>query len=193
MNEKDAEAQTEFLLAAIEDARDVIRAIDTKVAALFFGLSIPLSKLNSIWAISQSGLERTSGIAHLAVAVLIALFSLAWLVSLYASLQTLLHIDDPSAHVAGEKPTGIFYSAGIFRASWRDALFSRRQSVRVEFSRFFGALPSTQEAARKELAFELLKLVYVRTLKMKRASVAYYSFYLWLVSGGLIWAVQLGL
>lgn len=191
LDEKAEEAQTEFLTAAIDDTRDVIRAIDTKVGALFFGLSIPLSKLAAIWVISKAVLQGSHGVVRFAAAALIGVFAVSWLVSLLASLRAIFHVDNPAGHVAGEKPSGVFYSANLFPASWRDAFFPRRVSSRVDFGKFFADLPQTHEAARKELAFEFMKLVYIRTIKMKRAKLAFYSFYVWMVSGALIWLVQL--
>ena len=61
----------------------------------------------------------------------------------------------------------------------------------MDFGKFFAGLPQTGEAARKELAYEFMKLVYIRTIKMKRAKIAYHAFYVWMVSGGLIWLAQL--
>jgi hypothetical protein len=191
LDEKAEEAQAGFLIAAIEDTRDVIRVIDTKIGALFFGLSIPLSKLAAIWVITKDVLERSSGAGRLAAVALVVVFAVSWAISLLASLRAIFHVDNPAEHVAGEKPAGVFYSANLFPASWRDAFFPRRVRSRVEFATFFAGLPQTSEAARKELTFEFMKLVYIRTIKMRRAKLAFYAFYVWMVSGGLIWLVQL--
>lgn len=191
MTEQAEEAQTEFLTAAIEDTQDVIRVIDTKVGALFFGLSIPLSKLEAIWLISKQVLEGAAGIGSGVVWALLGIFTVTWGISLLVSLRAIFHVDNPAEHIVGDKPPGTFYNAGLFRVSWWDTFFPRRLRSRVNFAAFCANLPQSREAVRKELSFELMKLVYIRTIKMKRTRLAFYSFYAWLVSGFLIWMVQL--
>lgn len=191
--ETDSGVRMEFLLAAIEDVRDVIRVIDTKVGALLVGLAIPLSTLASIWSVCGDVLEKTSGAGGIAAGALFVVFALAWAISIFATLQTLLHADNPAEHITGETPSGVFYSPRLFRLSLWAVLLPGRSRSQVPFARFLADLPRNRETATRELAFEFMKLVYIRTLKMKRAQVAYFSFYAWIVSGGVIWLMQLAL
>ncbi len=191
MEEKAEEAQLDFLSAAVEDTQGVIRVIDTKVGALFFGLSIPLSKLAAIWVISKAAVDGTTGGVRGVTIGVIVVFALSWGISLLVSLRAIFQVDNPAEHVGGDKPAGTFYNAGLFRVGWWDTLWARRSRSRVNFDTFFTRLPQTREAIRKELTFELMKLVYIRTIKMKRAKLAFHSFYVWMFAGGLIWLVQL--
>lgn len=185
------DAQAKFLMAALLDAQAVIRATDYKVAALFFGLALPLTKLGSIWRVCIELISGLEGAGKFSAQLIVLIFSISWLISIAAALRTLLHIDNPAKHVAGDKPSGVFYSPALFRVSLLDVFFPARLDSALQFSAFFSSLPSGEEQVCRELAFELMKLIYIRTVKLKRAFIAYTSFSAWILAGGGIWVVTL--
>jgi hypothetical protein len=175
------------LLAALQDAQAVIRATDTKITALSFGLAVPLTKLAPIWIVCGQLIEKTSGLWKFCAGVAVLFFAIAWSLSIFGALRTLLHVDNPAKHIGGDRPTGIFYSASLFRTSLIDIFLPQRLDSTVQFKAFFESLPTAEVDVRRELAFELMKVVYIRTIKLKRAAITYCSFIGWLISGGVIW------
>jgi hypothetical protein len=185
------EPQLRFLLAALQDTQTVIRATDSKVAALSFGLAVPLTKLGAIWAVCDQLLAKVNGFAEFCAGLTIFIFAAAWLLSVAGALRTLLHVDNPAKHIGGDIPSGAFYSASLFQPSLVDLFFPRRMDATTRFTDFFGRLPTADRDIRRELAFELMKVVYIRTIKLRRASLTYAAFSAWLVAGGGIWITAL--
>lgn len=190
-DEQQNEPQLKFLLAAVQDMQAVIRATDSKITALFFGLALPLTKLATIWSVCEKLAHRSNSFLLFIIGVAITVFAASWVLSIAAALRTLFHIDNPSKHISGERPTGVFYSPTLFSISLWDVFFPRRLESAVQFSEFFKSLPSSDLDIRRELTFEAMKLIYIRSVKQARASVAYLAFSIWLVSGGAIWITAL--
>jgi hypothetical protein len=185
------ESQTRFLYAAILDTCAIIRAIDTKVAAVFVSLALPFTKLSAIWEVAENCLGQTYGLLTTIVPIVICIFALSWGAGFAAALRTFLHVDNPAEHISGERPPGRFYNADLFRLSAWSIFFSPRTDSTLQFNAFFAQLPASDEACRKELAYELMKLVYIRSVKMKRAYMTYSAFWTWIVSGGCLWTYHL--
>lgn len=61
----------------------------------------------------------------------------------------------------------------------------------AQFNEFFNQLPANEESVRRELTFEFMKLVYIRTVKLARVGVAYTGFVIWFICGGSIWIATL--
>lgn len=184
---RDNEAQLRFLFAAMQDAQGVIRATDTKVVALLAALVVPLTKLSKIWSVCRDFLAALDGFSAFCGGLLILTFSAAWILSFCATVRTLFHVDNPSEHVDGDKPTGCFYAPSLFKVSLRDVFTPRRLDSTAQFHQFFAQLPTTDYDVRRELTFEHMKLVYIRTVKLARAGVAYAAFVIWFSTGGAIW------
>jgi len=188
--EKALEFQSRFLLAAIQEAAAVIRAIDTKVGGLFVVLFLPIAKLPQIATACRALVESLAvPFSWLAAAGVFA-FIICWVLSFFCALRTLLVVDNPSNYIGGTRPSGVYYSAGLFRVSTWDAFVAARTTKQVDFDHFFGSLPNDDLSTRRELAFELMKLVFIRTIKIKRASLTYKLVYGWVTLGGLIWLWQ---
>lgn len=185
------EPQSKFLYAALVDVQAVIRATDAKVTALFFGLALPLTKLAAIWQVCGELFHKTHCIYFLIVMILVAMFALSWLISLAAALRTVFHVANPAKHIKGDYPTGVFYSPMLYEFSYWDVFFPRQLESKLQFDEYFKSLPSSELDVRRELAFELMKIIYIRGAKMKRAEVAYVMFSTWLVCGGIIWVLVL--
>jgi hypothetical protein len=185
--EKPLEFQSRFLLTAIQEAAAVIRAIDTKVAGLFVVLFLPIAKLPQIAAVCREVVMSLSAPFSWLAATAVVAFVICWVMSFFCALRTLLVVDNPSNYVGGTRPSGVYYSGGLFKVSAWDAIVAGRAGTRVDFDQFFESLPKDDLSARRELAFELMKLVFIRTIKIKRASLTYILVYGWVTLGGLIW------
>ena len=165
----------------------MIRAIDTKVAGLFVVLFLPIAKLPQIATVCRALVDSLAVPFSWLAATAVFAFVLCWVLSFFCALRTLLVIDNPSNYIGGTRPSGVYYSAGLFNVSIWNAFAGARGKQRIDFDHFFASLPNDDLSARRELAFELMKLVFIRTIKIKRASLTYLLVYSWVTLGGLIW------
>lgn len=177
--------QTQFLYESVRDIQNTIRTLDTKTNYLMVALVIPLVKLGVIftkcvWLLKLPG--------HQWVFVpLVAVFVLFWGLAFLAVFKTLAAIDNPSEHITGDHPRGAFYSAGIFQTGSMDVFFNRALRSRVQFHQHLADTPATDDVIASELAFEQMKLVYIREVKMVRSRAGYTLSALWILSGGALW------
>ena len=123
-NPKDSDSiKTAFLYAAIADAQGTIRATDAKISVLMVILAIPFTKLGSIYR-DCFGLYSNQNryISNIALIFEVA-FLLFWILSFWAATRAINPVDDPSEHIDGGKPTGVFYSGGLFQPGFWAANF----------------------------------------------------------------------
>lgn len=189
----DHQGQVAFLYASITDCQNINRAIDTKVTALSVGLALPLTKLTSIWNICREFLADSAqhGVPAPWAEGLVLAFVVSWLISALAAFKTLSRIQNPTSQITGNLPTGRFYSGDLFSITPGQAILNDPVVARPDFDFFFKSLPETSLELRRELAFELMKVVFIRSVKMARINIAYTSFACWTVIGGLIWILTL--
>lgn len=192
-SEEENESQATFLLAAFQDTQGVIRATDSKVAALSFALAVPITKFESIWDVCAQLLSLSDGAMGWFARAIVLIFGISWITSVTAALRTLLQIGNPAQHIGGDTPSGVFYSPNLFHTNFLHTFFPGRRGPKPGFNAFFEKLPSNDLAVRRELAFELMKAVYIRTIKLQRAKVTYLALCTWLLSGGIIWITTLAL
>jgi hypothetical protein len=191
-NSKDVDfMKSTFLYAAIADAQGTIRAIDSKIAVLMVVLAIPLTKLGAIYrdclALYNNG---NSCVSHLSFFLTVVFFFL-WLLSYWSALRALNPVDDPSDHIDGDKPNGVFYSGGLFQPGFWAASFKCFTKSKKQIQHQLDQLPASTENLVKELTFEHMKLVYIRTIKMKRLGYAFDLGRAWILIGGILWLASL--
>lgn len=168
-----------YIISAINDTQSTIRAIDTKTTALLAALLIPFSSIGKIYsyflAIPNCFLTL----------FLSSLFVIFWLLALTTSIRTLASIDSPSAHISEcDNINGSFYSAGIFDLREADAFINLKQTVSsLSFADFINKYPSKIEDIIKELAFEHMKLIYIRDIKNHRLHSSIQISILWFITG----------
>lgn len=154
-----------FMLAAVSDIQATIRAIDVKAGALLTALLLPLASLGKIW----SHLTAISASFHDVVGIIFGfLFFLLWLCVLFILVKIISPLDNPSCHVTNTNScTGIFYSGHLYGKvfSFADYFFNGRNiCASRSTSEFLEELPLSDDLLIKELAFEQMKLVYIRPL-----------------------------
>lgn len=171
-----------FMLAAVGDIQATIRAIDVKAGALLTALLLPLASLGKIW----NHLTAISASFHDFVGIIFgSLFFLLWLCVLFILVKIISPLDNPSCHVTNTNScTGVFYSGhlygGIF--SFADYFFNGRIiCASKSTSEFLEELPVSDDLLIKELAFEQMKLVYIRDIKLFRLNMALTLAGLWLL------------
>ncbi len=174
--------KTEFILNAANDTQGTIRAIDVKVGALLTGLLIPITFLGRIWNHLIHLSETTSPVIAMTIG---STFLIMWLLAVLMLVRTLSAIDNPASHI--HKPDdciGSFYGGGLFTLGPLDTIFNRK-SIRSTKSlqEFLGEYPASTQEINRELAFEHLKLIYIRDIKLHRFKFALRLATIWLLLG----------
>lgn len=186
-----ASFKTNFLYAAIADAQGTIRATDSKIGLLMVMLIIPFTKLGTIYNKCSLLLENDNRILAQCATVHIVIFVFLWLLSFWAAIMAVNGIDDPSKHIDGEKPSGVFYSGGLFVPTFLDAFFKTQLLAKKQLQMQLRDLPTSIEALHNELIYEHAKVVYIRQMKMNRLKHAFIFGIAWVFCGGALWLLSL--
>jgi len=161
----DATQQADFLSKAIEDIQGTIRALDVKASALLVVLAVPLAAAENLGE-GVKALRASSSWLLWALVV-------AWAISLAFALLTLGAIANPAGCVPEEdRPLGTFYGATLFDVRLSDLTPWTKTKSRHSVSTWLTRCPGSPEAAAMELAFEQMKLAYIRDVKILRVRVA---------------------
>lgn len=155
-----------FLQSAIQDTQQNIRAIDFKIGALLAGCIVPFPQIRTIYEfLNSNNLWHQQALAWLIFCI--------WLVTVLILLAALSAIDNPSKHINdGYAQKGYYYGGGTFKFNLVNGFF--RTDIRTNRT-VEGYVEDLQEETfyiMKELAFEHLKLIYIRDLKLYRLKFA---------------------
>lgn len=159
--------RTDFLAAAVAEAQSTIRAIDVKVSALLVAALVPIPLLGGIIPCLANIYNRWP---LLPVGAAISALAVAWALAVYCYVRAISAIDSPAQHVlSGSDRSGALYSPALYSLGWLDALFNRAGvQSKVDTLAHLLTFPVDQAAIEKELAFEHLKLAYIRDVKLTR-------------------------
>jgi len=160
-------SRKEFVVAAIGEAQATIRALDVKLAALLVAVLAPIPMLASIAECFAGIYSRWSG--FLVGSVFVA-FSLCWALAILCYARAIGAISSPSKHVLnGAKYSGSLFGPGLFNFLPIDAILNRSSVIsKVDPLAHVHTMPSTSDDIERELAFEHLKLIYIRDIKLLR-------------------------
>ena len=153
-----------YILAAINDTQAIIRATDTKAAALLAALIIPISSIEKIFSyfVKLSSCQLTLFLG--------SLFTLFWLLAFYTVIKAISSIDNPSQHINDcDDAKGSFHLGGLFELGERDIFInSNKVKSTKNLNIVIADYPSEINDIAKELSFEHMKLVYIRDIKTHR-------------------------
>lgn len=184
-----SEDTSKFLYAAIADSQATIRATDAKLGVLMLFLAIPATKLGIIYAKIVFLLEHPNVWVSRFMPLLILAFAITWVISFWAAMRAIMAIDNPATRIEGSAQ-GVFYGAGLFQPTLKEILMNT-PTTRCNLEQFIDRLPHDSASVVKELAFELAKLIYIRTIKMHRLTLAYKLGLTWIGLGAFIWSFAL--
>ncbi|RZG73555.1 hypothetical protein EXE10_00215 [Acinetobacter sp. WCHAc060033] len=155
-----------FLQSAIQDTQQNIRAIDFKIGALLAGCIVPFPQIRTIYEfLDSNGLWYQQALAWLIFAI--------WLVAVLILLAALSAIDNPSKHINdGYAQKGHYYGGGTFKFNLINGFFRTDIRANQTVQNYSDELDKANFPFVKELAFEHLKLIYVRDLKLFRLKFA---------------------
>lgn len=187
-----------FILAAINDTQSTIRATDAKVVAFLAGIFLPFSKVDRIWAHLEF-IYNTH--CHLLAYSLGVGFLVSWMLAIMLLVRAISAIDNPRDHIPDNLlKNGSFYAAGLYIFKPIDAIVNR-SSVKTDasVSNFETHYPKDEERTDQaptipiiveELAFEHMKLAYIREIKLYRLKCAFGVMHIWFVLGLSIYLVS---
>ena len=169
----------EFLHSAIQDTQQNIRAIDFKIGALLAGCIVPFPQIREIFKfLTVNELWWQQALATIILAI--------WLLTVVILLLALSVIDSPSKHINDSTDQkGLYFNAGLFKFNllnivWRSNNFSKK-SVQD----YKNEIDDTTLDISKELAFEHLKLIYIRDLKLFRLRHAVVLIFILIIGGSI--------
>jgi len=173
----------EFLHSAIQDTQQNIRAIDFKIGALLAGCIVPFPQIREIFKfLTANELWWQQALATIILAI--------WLLTVIILLLALSVIDSPSKHINDSTDQkGLYFNAGLFKFNlfnifWRTDNFSKK-SVQD----YKNEIEDTTLDISKELAFEHLKLIYIRDLKIFRLRHAVVLIFILIIVGSISFIV----
>lgn len=182
-----------YLYDSIKDIQSTIRSIDTKVGFIFIVLSIPFNKLDIIFNSCSDLINNSTSTTLFYINIFIVLFfSLSWLFAFVSTIRAIISIENPSEHIINHsEQSGSFYCGGLFKLCFIDVIFNRNSVKAIkDVRKHTESLPSSENEIINELAFEQIKLSYIRDIKSIRQKWAYKFATLWLSSGFLIYALN---
>lgn len=160
-------SRKEFVIAAVADAQATIRGLDVKLAALLVAVLVPIPLLSSIAECFAGIYSRWSGVL---VGSALIVFSLCWALAILCYARAIGAISSPSRHILnGTNFIGSFYGPGQFTFLPIDAILNRSSVIsKTDPTTHVQTMPDTPDDIERELAFEHLKLIYIRDIKLLR-------------------------
>lgn len=168
-----SDLQREFLYSSIQDTVSTLRAIDTKLHIVLGIFLIPLAVVDKLiaavhywctlwnWKVFCGMLQGTTSVVAVVTMV-------AWGVGVWISLRGIIALGNPidAVTVDGNTPKGSFYFVGKLKGWFRPKL--KEHSLEVHMS----TLPDGDSATIRELAYEQMKLGFIRDVKMRRHRIS---------------------
>lgn len=174
-----------FILAAIADTQATIRAIDVKVGAMLVLILAPFANISRVFAHVDNLCCRSPKWLFITIGIC---FFVSWLLALASLIRAVGALDNPARHINNsEDQKGTFYGGGLFEFKVIDAFFNRH-SIRAkkDLVSFSKDIPTSLEQIGNELAFEQMKVAYIRDIKANRLKWAIRFAAIWLIFGMFI-------
>ena len=184
MNQK----KIEFMYQAINDTQGTIRAIDVKLGFLFVVIFMPLT---AVVEISKSISVLWESNYHYGIIVI--LVALAWLLSvffLFLGLSPILAVNNHISTIQSPV-TEAFFSGGIPFIKRRDSISVKHIRASKTLKEYVESIPDSEDAIINELAYEKMKISFIRNVKSIRTTMCTYATLVWLLFGTFLSVVYL--
>jgi hypothetical protein len=152
-----------YLYAAINDVQSAIRSFDIRAGFLFLILFAPAPLADKLIPEVKALLGGC-----VAQRLLVGADLAVWGLALFSLFMAVAAIISPAKRIAGPHGAGTFYGAGLFRVGWVDAFWNRPLTSTRTVAEEAALTPAQEEDLIAELAFEKMKLAYIRDLKAAR-------------------------
>lgn len=175
-----------FMQSAVNDVQATIRAIDVKIGALLVLVLAPFSNISRVFGHVDKLCCRTPKWAFIALGIA---FFTSWLLALASLVRALGATDNPAKHIPGAaNMSGTYYGGGLYSFGILDSLFNRKKiKAKKDLITFFNDLPLQEDDILKDLAFEQMKVVYIRDIKANRLKWGLRFAVVWLLLGTSIY------
>ena len=126
------------------------------------------------------------------VGSLISIFVIFWLIAIFCNIRVLSGRINSLKHIPGlvKGTTGSFYLGGLYNLNWVTWIHvSKKIRAKRTHKDVVSKLPQNIDEIISELAFEQMKLAFIRDVKMKGHRVAWFTTMLWLYSGAALFII----
>jgi hypothetical protein len=163
-----------FLYSAVADIQATIRATDVKLGFLFVVIFAPLT---AVPVIAQFILINSNNCYVLFPVLVIGLL---WLLSFVGLFNAVGALSPPATHVLGDTGTGIYHGSGLFSVGLVDVFFNFPIKSNFSVAEVLNAMPGSDDDLESEMIFELLKVSYIRDVKISRFMFSLKCTFLWI-------------
>lgn len=169
----------DFLHSAIQDTQQNIRAVDFKIGALLAGSIVPFPQIREIFKFLTVN-------DHWWQHALAAIIFVIWLLTVLILLFALSAIDNPSKHISdNNNQKGLYFSGGLFKFKLTNILWRTNNFSTKSVQDYKNEIDDPLLDISKELAFEHLKLIYIRDLKIYRLRHAIVLIFILILIGSI--------
>jgi hypothetical protein len=183
-----SESLSTFLYQSISDIQGTIRQLDLKANAVLVFLTLLLTVTNHIGSAIASILGSHAWLGYFFAATIPGL----WLIAICCCYTALNAVFDPAGKIDHDlgQVSGVFFGARQFRFNNIGVLLlAAFPKTKPSLEQFTKRLPSSETGLHGELAFEQLKLFYIRDVKAIRLRVALGAAFLCLLFSAIAWIV----
>jgi hypothetical protein len=165
-------AKLNFIYKAIEDAQQTVKFTDTKTTMAFIALGIFVSMIGTGLPNFAKYYWYMPEFIQIIFVVAITIFLVCVGASIFLTVKVITPRSNPSNHliIKEYKPKGLFYIWEL-NYHWKDGFIDRKEiKLQTSFEDYHKRLLEIKETIdiEKELIFELLKVSYIRELKIVR-------------------------
>lgn len=170
-----------FLYNAVSDVQATIRATDVKLGFLFVIVFAPIAASSVIAQFLSGNLE-----GYCLVKAAAFVIGLLWALSVVALFAAVGAVSPPASHVKGAPKTGIYHGAGFFTLGLIDVFFNFPIKSKYSIAEVHSIVPSEEQGLESELVYELLKVSYIRDVKIYRFMFSLRCTFLWVALATLL-------
>lgn len=173
----------QYIYNSINDMQSNIRVVDTKIALVMAILIMPLTNTGKIYLSFTKLYSELCG--NKLYWIIVGLFIITWVMAFVSTIRAIMALDNPVKHIKMEEDCkGTFYSGGMYGLSLIDSFMNRKSIKAVcTLEQHIERLPNSDEKVIRELAFEQLKLAYIRDMKLNRLKWSIIFTMIWLFIG----------
>jgi hypothetical protein len=181
-----SELLNSYLYQSIVDVQGTIRQLDLKANAILVFLTLLLTVTNHLGSAVSCVLNShpwwIGGVFAIGIPA-------TWFIAIFFCYRVLTAVLNPSEKISGaERPPGTFFGASQFKFNTITALFWKGfPKIKPALEGFYRELPASNSAVSKELAFEQLKLFYIRDIKALRLRFAFQAAFCCLTLSAIVW------
>lgn len=169
----------EFLHSAIQDTQQNIRALDFKIGALLAGSIVPFPQIREIFKFLVA---NEFWWQHAIAAIIFVI----WLAIVLILLLALSAIDNPAKHIKDNtNQKGLYFGSELFKFKLLNIFLRTKNFSKKSVQDYKNEIDDSSLDISQELAYEHLKLIYIRDLKIYRLRHAIVFIFVLIIVGSI--------